>query len=284
MALDYDKLKNWSFAPVEQRYTWRETALYALGIGLGHHPEEIDFVYEKRMKVLPTMAFVLAVPGFWTRDPALRLDWRFSVDAERELLMHRPLPPEATVRSRMRVTHVIDKGAGKGAMIRSERDLVDVATEETIATLHSTGYLRRDGGFGDRGDRAPAPPPRFEGDGEAACVLPVSPRAALIYRLSGDENPLHADPDAARTAGFPRPILHGLCTLGMACHAVLKTFCNSDPARMKRLRARFTAPVFPGETLRFEFRRDGDELALRAVVPERDGIVVLDHARAELLS
>lgn len=283
MALDYEKLKNRTFAPVEQRYTWRETALYALGVGLGPHPEELDFVYEKRMKALPTMAFVLAVPGFWVRDPTLGLDWRFSVDAERELLMHRPLRAEATVRSRMRITHVIDKGAQKGAMIRSERDLVDVATGETIATLHSTGYLRRDGGFGDRGDRAPAPPPPFAGEAEATCALPVSPRAALIYRLSGDENPLHADPDAARAAGFPRPILHGLCTLGMACHAVLKTFTAHDPARVKRLRARFTAPVFPGETLRFEFRREGGEIALRAVVPARDDAVVLDHARAELV-
>src|SRR5690349_7525960 len=115
MALDYDRLKSWSFAPIEQRYAWRDTALYALGIGLGHEPEELDFVYEKRMKALPTMAFVLAVPGFWTRDPALGLDWRFSVDAERELVMHRPLPPEARVRSQMRITHILDKGADKGA-------------------------------------------------------------------------------------------------------------------------------------------------------------------------
>jgi acyl dehydratase len=282
MALDYDKLKAWRFDPIEQRYTWRETALYALGVGLGHAPEELDFVYEKRMKALPTQAFVLALGGFWARNPALGLEWRFSVDAERDLVMHRPLPPEATVRSEVRITHVVDKGAGKGALIGWARDLVDVASGEIIATMSSNAYLRRDGGFGDRGDRAPAPPPRFEGAAEAACALPVSPRAALVYRLSGDENPLHADPEAARIAGFPRPILHGLCTLGMACHAILKTFCAWDPARLRRLQARFTAPVYPGETLRFEFRRDGEALALRAVVPAREGAVVLDHARAEL--
>ena len=281
MALDYDKLKSWRFDEIEQRYDWRDSALYALGIGLGAAPEELDFVYEKRMKALPTQAFVLAVPGFWTRHPALGLDWRFSVDAERELIVHQPLPPEATVRSRMRITHIVDKGE-KGALIRSTRDLVDAASGATIATLNSTGFLRRDGGFGDRGDRPPAPPPRFEGAAETICDLVVSPRAALIYRLSGDENPLHADPEAARIAGFPRPILHGLCTLGMACHALLKTFCGYEPARLKRLAARFTAPVYPGETLRFEFRRDGGALALRALAPARGNVVVLDHAAAEI--
>jgi acyl dehydratase len=282
MALDYERLKSLAFEPVEQRYTWRDSALYALGIGLGADPGELDFVYEKRMKTLPTMAFVLALPGLWRRDPDLKLDWRFGVDAERDLVMHRPLPPAATVRSRMRITHVVDKGAGKGALIGNERDLVDAASGETIATMRSATYLRRDGGFGDRGDRAPAPPPRFEGAAEAALDLPVSPRAALIYRLSGDENPLHADPEAARNAGFPRPILHGLATLGMACRAVLRTFCADDPQRLKRLRARFTAPVFPGETLRFDFRRDSAEIALRAVVPARGDIAVLDNARAEI--
>ena len=281
MTLNYERLKRLDFEPVEQRYTWHDTVLYALGIGLGSAPDELDFVYEKRLKALPTMAFVLALPGLWRRDPALGLDWRFGVDAERELVMHRPLPPAATVRSQTRITHVVDKGADKGALIGNERDLVDAATGETIATLRSATFLRRNGGFGDRGDRAPAPPPRFAGAAETALDLAVSPRAALIYRLSGDENPLHADPEAARTAGFPGPILHGLATLGMACRAVLKTFCADDPARLKALRARFTAPVFPGETLRFEFRREGGALALRALVPARDA-VVLDHARAEV--
>jgi acyl dehydratase len=121
-----------------------------------------------------------------------------------------------------------------------------------------------------------------DGAPELVCDLPTLKQQALLYRLSGgDMNPLHADPAAARAAGFPAPILHGLATFGVAGHAVLKTFCDYDPALLRGLQVRFSAPVYPGETIRFEFWRDGAEVAFRARVADRNA-VVLDHGRAEL--
>src|SRR5262249_34497343 len=156
----------------------------------------------------PTMATVLGSPGFWVRDPATGLDWRRSVHAEQALTIHSALPPEGTVVGTTRVTGIVDKG-DKGALILTERALRDAASGALRAALLQNAFRRGDGGFGDRGDQAPPPhvPPTRAPD--TTCAIATAPQAALIYRLSGDENPLHADPTAAAHAGFPRPILHG---------------------------------------------------------------------------
>jgi acyl dehydratase len=176
---------------------------------------------------------------------------------------------------------LVDKGAGKGALIYSEREGVDAATGQRLFTVRQTTFARGDGGCG--GPAGPVRPAHVMPDGppQEHCDLPTLPGAALIYRLSGDYNPLHADPDVATQAGFPRPILHGLCTLGVAGHALLKTCCGYDPARLKALQVRFTAPVFPGETIRTEIWRQGPLVSFRARVLERDALV-LNNGRAEV--
>jgi acyl dehydratase len=283
MPLDYDRIRNWRFAPAEQRYTARDTILYGLGIGLGDDPmdrRQLRFVYEDGLAAFPTMGTVLGAPGFWVRDPATRLDWRRSVHAEQALTIHAPLPPEGTVIGTTRVTGIIDKG-DKGALILTERSLRDGASGTVLATLVTTAFLRTDGGFGDRGDQAPAPhvPPARAPD--TTCVITTSPQAALIYRLSGDDNPLHADPAAAAHAGFPRPILHGLASFGIAARAVLATYCDYAPAALRALQLRCAGIVYPGESLRFALWRDGAVVSFAAHAVERDALA-LSYGRAEI--
>ncbi len=187
--------------------------LYALGVGLGHDPmneDELPFVYEKNLKVLPTMGTVLGRPGFWARERDTGIDWLKIVNGEQSITLHRPLAGQGTVLGRMRILEVIDKGPGKGALVLTERKISDKATGEAIATVTQTTFCRADGGFGGPERRAPEPHPIPERAPDEVAELGIRPEAALIYRLSGDYNPLHADPAAAKLAGFPRPITHGL--------------------------------------------------------------------------
>jgi acyl dehydratase len=284
MTIVRDKLLNWPFKDVEQTYTHKETILYALGLGLGHDPldeQMLRFVYEDGLLALPTMAVVLAGPGFWVKDPESGVDWVKVLHGEQGIVLHKPVPASATVVGRTRVVDIIDKGPDRGALILQERTIRDKATGELLATATSTTFARGNGGFDGKGGEAPPVHQLPEREPDSTCDLPTLPQAALIYRLSGDFNPLHADPKVAKAAGFKAPILHGLCTLGVAGHAILKTQCDYDPTRFKSLRLRFSAPVYPGETIRTEMWRDGNVVSFRARVVERD-IVVLNNGRVEV--
>jgi len=177
---------------------------------------------------------------------------------------------------------VIDKGLGKGALVYSERVVVDQATGERIATATHTTFCRGDGGFGGPPREAPPVHAIPERAPDHVCDLPTRPEAALIYRLSGDPNPLHVDPAVAKAAGFPRPILHGLATVGIAGHAILKRLCDYDSARLAAIAGRFSAPVLPGETIRTEMWRDGTVVSFRARVIERD-VIALNNGRAKIV-
>ena len=292
MTLDYDRLLNWPFDDIEHSYTTSDTILYALGIGLGADPldeRQLRFVYEDGLAALPTMCVVLASHGFWLKEQDTGVDWVRVLHGEQSLHLHQPMPAAGTVISRMRVSDIVDKGADKGALIYTEKELIDKSSGAAIATLTSTTFARGDGGFSGPQDVAkstnntPAakPHPIPEREPDLTCDLPTLPQAALIYRLSGDRNPLHADPAVARKAGFEAPILHGLCTLGAAGHAILKTCCGYDPARFKSLQLRFSAPVYPGETIRTQMWRDDSVVSFRSRVIERD-VVVLNNGRAQI--
>lgn len=284
MPIDHDKLMAWPFADVRQSYTRRDTLLYALGVGLGQNPtdeDELRFVYEKDLLALPTLPVVLGYPGLWMADPRSGIDWVRLVHGEQGLTLHRPVAPEGEVIGRTRITGVLDKGAGKGALIYSERTLTDARTDELLATLTATTFCRADGGFGGPPRDSPPSHKLPERAPDLTCDLATRPEMALVYRLSADLNPLHADLDVAKAAGFPRPILHGLGTFGVVGHAVLKSVCDYDPARMRSFAGRFSAPVFPGETIRTEMWRDGDVVSFRALVPERN-IVAMNNGRAEV--
>jgi acyl dehydratase len=284
MAIDYQRLMERRFAPVEHAYARRDTILYALGVGLGADPldaGQLAFVYEEGLKVLPTMAVILGYPGFWANQPDTGIDWKRLVHAEQSFVIHRPLQPEGRVVGRSRVAALYDKGADKGALLCQEREVVDASSGELLATVSQTSLLRGDGGFGGPPGSPPPPHPIPERAPDAVCDLATLPQAPLIYRLSGDLNPLHADPAVARAAGFPRPIMHGLCTMGVACHAVLRTVLGYDPAPLRAMRVRFTAPVLPGDTLRTELWVDGRVVSFRSAALQR-GVTVLNGGRVDL--
>jgi acyl dehydratase len=284
MTITYDKLLALKIPEVVQTYAPKDCILYALGLGLGCDPlneDELAFVYEQNLKVLPTMAVVLGYPGFWMKDLDTGIDWVKMVAGEHALTLHQPLKPSATIVGRTRVVEIIDKGAGKGALVYSERTIEEQATGVRIATLRQTAFCRGDGGFGGPPREQPQPHAIPERTPDLVCERPTRSEMALIYRLSGDPNPLHVDPAVARAAGFPRPILHGLATFGVAGHAILQSFCGYEPSRMSAMSGRFSAPVFPGETIRTEMWRDGAVVSFRARVVERD-VVAINNGRAEL--
>ncbi len=284
MPIDYQKIKNWPFPDVVQTYGEKDTILYALGVGYGYDPvdeAQLPFVYEGGLKTVPTMPVVLGYPGFWVKDPAAGIDWVRVVHGEQALLLHRPIPVAGTVIGRTRVKAIVDKGPDKGALLIQERSVIDKASGALLATLEQTSFCRGDGGFGGGDDPPPPPPAVPDSTPDACCDLPTLRQAALIYRLCADPNPLHAEPAVARAAGYPRPILHGLCTYGVAGHAILKTFCDYEPERLQALSVRFSAPVFPGETIRTEMWKRGDTVLFRSRAIERD-VVVLNNGVARV--
>jgi acyl dehydratase len=284
MAIDYQKLKNWPFQELVQTYTPKDCMLYALGLGLGADPldaQQLRFVYEKDLQVLPTMAVVLASPGFWLQQPGTGVNWKAVLHGEQGLTLHRPLRPSGTLVGKMSIDEIVDKGAEKGALIYSRRDLHDQQSGELVCSLTSTSFCRGEGGFGGPTGPTRAPHELPSRAPDLTRDLRTLPQAALIYRLSGDYNPLHAEPAVAASVGFKQPILHGLCTYGVAGHAILMTLCGYEPARLRRLDVRFSAPVYPGETIRTEIWNEAPGRAsFRARVVERD-VVVLNNGVVE---
>jgi acyl dehydratase len=285
MPIVYEKLLALKVPPVEQSYGAKDCILYALGLGLGQDPmneDELAFVYEKDLKVLPTYAVVQGYSPYWLRNPESGVNWTKVVHGEQCLVLHKPVAPQGTVIGQTRIVDVVDKGEGKGALVYSERKITDRETGVLLATLTQTTFCRGDGGFG--GPKRDTPPPHAlpERAPDIICDLPTRPEMALVYRLSGDINPLHAEPAFARAAGFPRPILHGLASFGVAGHALLKSVCGYDPTRLAAISGRFSAPVFPGEAIRTEMWRDGNVISFRARVVERD-VVAVNNGRAEII-
>lgn len=287
--LDYQAVKEWDFGTIVQTYTARDSMLYALGIGMGSDPmdeSELKYVLETSLQAVPTMASVLGTPGFWWPDPRTGADWVKLVHGEQSLRVFQPLPAATTVAASNRVLSITDKGPGKGALVLIQRELRDNANGSLIAQNRMLAFLRGDGGYSQKSghsDPGPEPLPAVpERDPDLDVSLGTLARQALIYRLSGDYNLLHADPAVARAAGFARPILHGLCTYGMAAHAVLRTVAKYEAAAIRSIAVRFTAPVYPGETVRFQlWQRDSASLHLRARVDARD-TVVLNNGLVEL--
>ena len=285
-------LRRWPFADVVQPYGIDDTLRYALALGCGSDPcDEHELRYVTELAggaplALPSMAVVLGFPGSWMQDPATGIGFARIVHGEEGLVMHRPLPPSGTVRARHRVTRIVDKGPGRGATITYDKDLFCADSGALLATVTHTTFARGDGGFAtpdEPGDPPlPAPPPLPDRAPDATLDLATLPQQALLYRLCADRNPLHAWPPAARAVGFERPILHGLCTWGMACRALLALRGGHQPARLRSLFARFSAPVLPGQTLRCEVFDEADgALRFRVRVVET-GRVVLDGGQAQL--
>lgn len=282
--MNRDKLLGRVFADIRAPYAARDTILYALGVGAAQDPmdtRELRWVYEKDLQPLPSIACVLAHPGHWVAEPELGLDWVRLLHAEQSFDLRQALPAEGVVIGSYRITGLVDKGPEKGALLYLQKTL-RLENGDAIGTVGSTYFLRGDGGCGNWGEPEPELPVVPSRPADGSIDLPTSPVAALIYRLSGDPNPLHADPAVARKAGFDRPILHGLCTYGVACQSLVRALCDFDAARLRGMRARFTRPVFPGETIRTHWWREDGSIRFQSRSVERDE-VVLDRGVARVV-
>lgn len=263
---------------VPASYSDRDTKLYAVAIGMGKDPmdqQALQYTCETvGERVVPSAATVLSRNAARQADPLRsKMDYSMLLHGEQSLTLHQPLPVAAEILVSNRTTGVYDKGAGKGALVVNETD-VTLTDGTPLYTLGSTSFYRGDGGFGGTAEGAPVPHRLPERAPDHVCELPQRPEQALIYALCGDRNPLHRDPAAAQKAGFDMPILHGLCSYGIACHAVLATVLDYDHARMKSFDLRFSAPVFPGETQLVEMWVDGDIVSFRTRIKERDVVSI----------
>lgn len=284
MTIDYATLKNWPLPDQVNRYDERDCMLYALSLGYGQDPldaSELPFVFERGLQVVPSLFTVIGAPGAWATDPGTGIDWMQILHGEHRMTLHALPPTQGTLRSVTRVATIVDKGPGRGALVVTERAISDHATGQPLATIAHTSFCRADGGIGhsDAAPSALAPVP--DTPPHCSVTLRTAPSAALLYRLNGDRNPIHADPQAARTAGFERPILHGLCTYGMACRAILKMCCGNDAARLASFSLRFSAPFTPGDALRVDIWQDGNAVRFQGTA-ESTNTRVLSHGNASL--
>ncbi|MGH6911267.1 MAG: MaoC/PaaZ C-terminal domain-containing protein, partial [Phenylobacterium sp.] len=256
-------------------YGDKDVMLYALGVGMSHDPmdeRELAFTYEKNLKVIPTAATVLAsAMGRPARgaDPGVeqkpghrpsQINFLMVVHGEQKVELHKPLPTSGTFTAQGRTVGAFDKGKDKGAVIVNETVWTDEAGEK-VATLTGSTFARGDGGFGGPSEGQPEPHQIPSRKADLSVDISTREDQALLYRLNGDRNPLHSDPDSAKRSGFPRPILHGLCTYGITCRAVLQAITGYDPDQILSHQARFSAPVFPGDTITVDLWKDGKNIS-----------------------
>lgn len=276
MPIDIDRLMRFAPPSARQDLAPRDIAFYALSIGIGSDPcdtRQLPFVDPLQGPVvMPAMVLVMAHPGFYLANPESGVDPKAVLHADQAIELIAPIPAAGEVTSHTRITDVLDKGPGGPALILSETGLSD-AQGTPFARLKRTTFIRGGGGFGGAAQAANPAPVRQtpEGPSDHMVDLATRPEQALFYRLNGDLNPLHSDPDLARQVGFERPILHGLCTMGVVCHALLRALGQYRADTMRAVSLRFVRPAYPGETIRTEIWRDG---SFRALAVERDVVVV----------
>lgn len=281
-----DKVLNYPFKDAEVSYSERDVMLYGLGVNLGLDPlneDDLSYLYEDGLRVLPSYAMVLGHPGFWLKDPDLEIDWVKILHAEQFLTISRPLAPSGTVKASYRVRGIADKGPEKGCILYYEKLLSDLHTGEEIARVTSGVFCRGDGGSGDHGEVPEALKPVPDTSPDLSLSTSIDERSALIYRLSGDYNPIHASPPVAAKAGYHRPILHGLCTMGIAAHQLFEHVAEADTTQFGGLACRFSRPVFPGDTVRTDVWKTNGSVRFRVTVTNRDE-VVLDRGQMTLNS
>jgi len=280
-----DKVLNVKLEPIEHTISDKDCMLYSLGIGLGMdpvNPTQLQFVYEDGLKAFPSHSVVIAHPGAWVTRKELEINWIKLLHGEQTITQHQPLQPGKTYVGNYRVVGVVDKGEEKGSILYQEKTLTDKDSGQLVSTVTSSYFLRGDGGCGGSGYDPKPTRPVPDREPDQVVEIATAENAALIYRLSGDYNPIHADPVKAGKAGFEKPILHGLCTFGVATRALLQACCDNQPERLEFVGLRFSKPVYPGETIAVSIwnGEDGD-IRFAATAVERN-VRVLDHGTAKV--
>lgn len=279
MPIDTTKAIGHSLDPSESSWGMDDVILYNLGIGAGRDPmdtDELTYVTENGLKAVPSFGVIpvfAAMMGL-LQVPGIDINPMMILHGEQDLEIHQPIQPTGDVVSQATLTDIHDKG--KGAFLVLECVTRDKATDEALFTNRFGIFVRGEGGFG--GESGPAPANAApERDPDQVVECPTDPWQALLYRLSGDKNPLHSDPQMAAAVGFERPILHGLCTFGVVCKAVVDTMFDGDVTQVGRYQVRFSSPVLPGETVVVKMWEEADAIVLEASVKERD-VTVLTNA------
>lgn len=262
-----------TIGPLVKDYTWKDTALYALGVGAGF--SELEYCYEKNLKVLPSFSMSAIFDFFWHVGKESGVNLAGVLHGEQELVFHHPIPTEGQLITEGRITNYYDKGANKGALIVAESN-----TRRSDGTLLFTGIVtlfgRLDGGFG--GENAPQKELIFPDKSPDNIIeaLP-SPDQPLLYRLCGDIFPLHADPEFARMCGFEKPIMHGLCTHGFACRALITSLVPGHPEKVRQMNCRFSRPLYPGVPIKTLIWNIEPGKSLWRTVNAQSGETVIDN-------
>jgi acyl dehydratase len=263
-------------------YNERDTMLYALSVGMGRDPldmRELEYVYEgQTLRTLPSQAYVVARSAL-LQDSGLN---RTKIlHGEQGIVMYQPLPPAGTLLTNSWVDAVYDKGPDKGLVVIVQTDACEESTGQQLFSATTTIFARGDGGIGGSSSPAPQPHALPQRAPDMTRIAHTRPEQALYYRLTGDRNPLHAEPAVALRAGFKAPILHGMCTYGIACKEIVSQACGYDHTRIEEFQARFTSPVYPGEDIQTDLWIDGSTVSFRCSVPARD-VVVMSNGRCKL--
>jgi acyl dehydratase len=279
MPIDRDKVLSHKFPAGEGGWNHDNVILYHLGVGAGApqtDPGELEYTYEKNLKVLPSFSTVANLGDFANlmNVPGLEFNLALLLHGEQEIELHQPLPPEAKLKSETRIAEIYDKG--KAALLILEVSTTDAAGDPLFTNRISL-FLRGEGGFGGpKGPKAQYAAPDREPDGTVESK--TLPQQALLYRLNGDKNPLHCDPDFAKLGGFELPIIHGLCSYGIVCKAVVDSALGGDVTQVARYSARFAGVGFPGETFVTRYWREDDTILIECHVKERDAIIISNAA------
>jgi NAD(P)-dependent dehydrogenase (short-subunit alcohol dehydrogenase family)/acyl dehydratase/putative sterol carrier protein len=279
MALNLDSIGK-KIGPVTKDYDWKDVVLYALGVGAGF--DDLDYCYETRLKVVPSFSIGAVFDFLAQVGLSSNADLAGILHGEQDIIFHNPIPTEGRLSTEGAITHIYDKGADKGALVVAEAETYHSNGQKLFTNIF-TLFCRRDGGFG--GPDAPKDTIEFPDrapDFEEEEV--PSPDQPLLYRLSGDIFALHVDPDFARASGFERPIMHGLCTHGYACRAVIKNLFPGEPERIKRFRNRFSRTIYPGQPIKTQIWKIDEVRALFRTISSQTGEVVIDRGIVEWLS
>ncbi|MBI4965571.1 MAG: SDR family NAD(P)-dependent oxidoreductase [Desulfomonile tiedjei] len=279
MALDLGSIGK-KIGPVTREYDWKDVVLYALGVGAGF--DDLEYCYESRLKVIPSFSIGAVFDFLAQVGISANVDLAGVLHGEQDLIFHNPIPVEGTLSTEGSITHIYDKGADKGALVVAEADTYH-SNGQRLFTNICTVFGRRDGGFG--GPDSPKEPVEFPDrppDFEEHAV--PSTNQPLLYRLSGDIFALHVDPEFARLSGFEKPIMHGLCTHGYACRAVIKHLFPGEPERMKRFRNRFSRTIYPGVPIKTQIWKLEEGKALFRTINAETGEVIIDRGVVEWLT
>jgi acyl dehydratase len=280
MPIDPNKARGARLPDGKASYEKDDVILYHLGLGAGvpaTDPKELEYTYEKNLKVLPSFA---VIPSFGSMVgigsvPGLQFNWAMLLHGEQEVIVHRPLPVEAKLATSAHIPEIYDKG--KAALVILETTAKDEATGQALFTNRYSMFIRGEGGFGgDSGPKVGNAAPERAPDG--VVERKTLPQQALIYRLSGDKNPLHADPEFAKMGGFDKPIIHGLCSYGIVCKAIVDKVLGGDVTKVARYQARFAGVGFPGETYLTSYWKEGDKILIQARSKERDAAIISNAA------